>query len=447
MDIFIKVCQFLLSLSILVTLHELGHYTFAKIFNTKVEKFYIFFNPVFSLFKFKWGETEYGMGWIPLGGYVKIAGMIDESMDREQLKNEPKDYEFRSKPAWQRLLIMIGGVLVNIILAFVIYIAVLYTWGEEYLPTKNLKNGVVCGELMKDIGIKDGDLIYALDNKDVERFSNIMPNIILNNVKTIHVMRDGKKLDIKVPTTLIPALLNQSTKNFDYNPSIAPRVSFGPYIISQFSEDAIIKEAGAQVGDEFIAINGNEFKYADQFIRFMPTVANSDVIVTLLRGDKRIDLTVSLGEHSILGMYRKPIKLFDTEIKKYTLLEAIPAGTHMAFNRMSSYLNSLKLLFNKENKAYKSVSGFISIGNIFPSVWDWKSFWNLTAFLSIILGIMNLLPIPALDGGHVMFLLYEIIARRKPSQRFMEYSQMFGMLFLLSLLILANANDVIKLFN
>jgi len=447
METFIKICQFLLSLSILVTLHELGHFTFAKLFKTRVEKFYIFFNPVFSIFKFKYGETEYGMGWIPLGGYVKIAGMIDESMDREQMKQDPKPYEFRTKPAWQRLLIMIGGVLVNIVLAFIIYIAVLYTWGEEFLPAKNLKHGIVCSETIKNIGIQDGDIIYALDNQEVERFSDIMPSILLNNVKTIQVIREGQKININVPTTLVPELLAQSTRSFDYTPNIAPRITFGPYVIDEFGEKSTIRKAGAIKGDEIIAIDGYKFKYADQFIRYMHSKASNTINVTLLRKGETIDLNVQLGDRSLLGIYRKPIKLFNTEIKKYTLIEAIPAGISTTFDKLSSYLNSLKLIFNKENKAYKSVGGFISIGNIFPATWDWRSFWNLTAFLSIILGIMNLLPIPALDGGHVMFLLYEIISRRKPSQRFMEYAQMIGMLLLLSLLILANANDVIKLFN
>jgi regulator of sigma E protease len=447
METFIKIAQFLLSLTILVTLHELGHFTFAKLFKTRIEKFYIFFNPVFSLFKFKYGETEYGIGWIPLGGYVKISGMIDESMDTKQMKQEPKPYEFRSKPAWQRLIIMVAGVFVNILLAFVIYIAVLYTWGEEYLPTKNVKNGVLCTELIKSIGVQDGDMIYALDNKDVERFSEIIPNIILNNPSTLQVIRDGRHLSIDIPTTLVPALLEQSSKNFDFNPAITPRISFGPYIIASFGENSSIKKAGAMLNDELISVDGIEFKYADEFTKYMHSVANKAILVKVLRDGKEVELHTQLDGTATLGIYGKARKLFDTEIKKYTLLESIPAGINLTINKISTYFSSLKLMFNGETKAYKSVGGFISIGNIFPGVWNWHAFWNLTAFLSVILGVMNLLPIPALDGGHVMFLLYEIIARRKPGEKFMEYAQITGMLILFSLLILAQANDIIKLLN
>jgi len=447
METFIKICQFLLSLSILVMLHELGHFTFAKIFKTRVEKFYIFFNPVFSLFKFKRGETEYGMGWIPLGGYVKIAGMIDESMDTEQMKRPAKDYEFRSKPAWQRLLIMIGGVLVNIVLAFIIYIAVLYTWGEEYLPAKNVKHGIVCNELVKSIGVQNGDIIYALDNEEVERFSEIIPNILLNAPKTIQVIRNNHTINIDIPKSFIPALIEQSSNSFKFSYPIAPRFQFKPFIMESFSENSVINKAGAKVGDELIAIDGNEFEYFDQYSRYMRTVANKPVMVTALRNNDTLRYSVTLGENSLLGIARNPIFPFELNTRKYTLAEAIPAGITTTIDKLGSYLKQFKLIFNSENKAYKSLGGFITIGNIFPGVWDWRAFWNLTAFLSIILGIMNLLPIPALDGGHVMFLLYEIITRRKPSEKFMEYAQLTGMLLLFSLLILANANDVIKLFN
>lgn len=447
METFIKIAQFLLSLTILVTLHELGHFTFAKLFKTRVEKFYIFFNPVFSLFKFKYGETEYGLGWVPLGGYVKISGMIDESMDKEQMKKPPKPYEFRSKPAWQRLLIMIAGVMVNIVLAFVIFICVLYTWGEEYLPARNVKEGVICSQTMKDAGIKDGDIIYGLDNEEVERFSEIIPNIIINNPKTIQVIRDGKETSINVPATLVPALLEQSSKSFDYSPAIMPRVKFKPYVIGLFAENSKLQAAGAKIGDELIGIDNNNFETFDVFIKYLRSKANSNISVALLRDGETVNLKLKLDEKSSLGVQGVPRKPFDTEVKKYTFLEAIPAGISTTTKKISSYFNSLKLMFKKDSKAYKSVGGFITIGNIFPNHWNWRIFWNLTAYLSIILGIMNLLPIPALDGGHVMFLLYEIIRGKKPGDKFMEYAQMTGMLILFSLLILANVNDLIKFFN
>jgi regulator of sigma E protease len=447
MDTFIKIAQFLLSLTILVTLHELGHFTFAKLFKTRVEKFYIFFNPVFSLFKFKYGETEYGLGWIPLGGYVKISGMIDESMDKEQMSKPPKPYEFRSKPAWQRLIIMIAGVMVNIVLAFVIFISVLYTWGEEYLPVRNLKQGVICSQTMKDAGLKDGDIIFGLDNQEIERFSEIIPKIILNSPKTIQLIRDGKETSINVPSTLVPALLEQSSKSFDYNPAIIPRIPFKPYIIGLFTENSKIQTAGAKLGDELISIDNNDFATFDEFIRYIRSKANTEVSIDLIRDGKTINLKLQLDEKSSLGIQVKRNKYFDTEVKTYTFLEAIPAGISSTTNKISSYFSSLKLMFKKDTKAYKSVGGFMTIGNIFPSHWDWRIFWNLTAYLSIILGIMNLLPIPALDGGHVMFLIYEIIRGKKPGDKFMEYAQMTGMLILFSLLILANVNDLIKFFN
>ena len=446
MEVLVKICQFLLSLSILVMLHELGHFVFAKIFKTRVEKFYIFFNPGFSLFKYKKGETEYGMGWIPLGGYVKISGMIDESLDKEQMKLPPKPYEFRSKPAWQRLLIMLGGVLVNFVLAFFIYTMVLFAWGEQYLPAKNAKYGVVCDSLVQSIGIQNGDIIYALDNKEVERFSDIIPDILLNSPKTIQVLREGEKLDIRVPSYFIPALLEQSSKGFNYILPLTPRMPFRPFKISAFSKESILKNAGAIEGDEIIAINNNKFEYYDQFKTYLETNKNKIIDVKTIRNNDTIAYQIKLGSSALLGVRNQPVNVFEFETKKYSFAESIPAGINMGIDKLTSYLKQFKLLFSAETKAYKSLGGFISIGNIFPGIWDWHAFWNLTAFLSIILAIMNVLPIPALDGGHVLFLLYEIVSGRKPGDKFMEYAQIGGMFLLLGLLILANANDIIKLF-
>ncbi len=447
MEVLVKICQFLLSLSILVMLHELGHFVFAKIFKTRVEKFYIFFNPGFSLFKYKKGETEYGMGWIPLGGYVKISGMIDESLDKEQMKLPPKPYEFRSKPAWQRLLIMLGGVLVNFVLAFFIYTMVLFAWGEQYLPAKNAKYGVVCDSLVQSIGIQNGDIIYALDNKEVERFSDIIPDILLNSPKTIQVLREGEKLDIRVPSYFIPALLEQSSKGFNYILPLTPRMPFRPFKISAFSKESILKNAGAIEGDEIIAINNNKFEYYDQFKTYLEANKNKHIDVKTIRNNDTITYNIQLGSSALLGVRNLPsVNVFEFETKKYSFAESIPAGINMGIDKLTSYLKQFKLLFSAETKAYKSLGGFISIGNIFPGIWDWQAFWNLTAFLSIILAIMNVLPIPALDGGHVLFLLYEIVSGRKPGDKFMEYAQIGGMFLLLGLLILANANDIIKLF-
>ncbi|MFA8435720.1 MAG: RIP metalloprotease RseP [Marinifilaceae bacterium] len=447
MEVLVKIGQFLLSLSILVVLHELGHFTFAKLFKARVEKFYMFFNPGFSLFKFKKGETEYGMGWLPLGGYVKISGMIDESMDKEQLKQEPQPWEFRSKPAWQRLLIMIGGVLVNFVLAFAIYAAVLYTWGEQYLPANNVKYGVVCDSLSKSIGMQDGDKIYALDHENVDDFMDIVPGILLNDVKTIQVERAGEQKSITIPDGFVAALMEKSSKGFSMQPMFSPRVPFGPFEVDRFSKKSIAKAAGVEKGDKLIAVNNEKFDFYDQFANRMQSLKNQKVVVTVERNGQQMDLAMTLGDDAMLGIARKPVQVFDFKTHKYGFWESIPAGMYKGFDKLASYLKQFKLIFSSETKGYKSLGGFISIGNIFPGVWDWYAFWNLTAFLSIILAIMNILPIPALDGGHVMFLLYEIITGRKPGDKFLEYAQIAGMVLLFSLLIFANANDVMKLFN
>ncbi len=445
MDILVKVGQFLLSLSILVVLHELGHFTFAKLFKTRVEKFYMFFDPWFSLFKLKKGDTEYGIGWIPLGGYVKISGMIDESMDKEQMALPPKPYEFRSKPAWQRLLIMIGGVLVNFILAFVIYIAVLYTWGEQYLPAENVKYGVVCDSLAKSIGMEDGDKIIALDHKKVERFSQIIPDILLERPASMQVIRDGKTISITIPNSFVPELLERSSEKFNVVPVFLPRYPFHPYQIGKVLKDSGAKMAGLQKGDELVNVNGQDFDYFDQFQQYMRTQGNKEVVVAVLRNGKNITCNVKLSPEGTMGILGGLATIpFEYKTFEYGFLEAIPKGISKGCKKLNDYLKQFSLIFDKDVKGYKSVGGFGTIGSIFPSVWNWQAFWSLTAFLSIILAVMNILPIPALDGGHVLFLLYEIITGRKPGDKFMEYAQLTGMVLLFGLLIFANVNDVVK---
>nr|WP_320117553.1 RIP metalloprotease RseP [uncultured Marinifilum sp.] len=445
MEVLVKIGQFLLSLSILVVLHELGHFTFAKLFKTRVEKFYMFFNPGFSLFKFKKGETEYGIGWIPLGGYVKISGMIDESMDKEQMALPPKPYEFRAKPAWQRLLIMVGGVLVNFILAFVIYIAVLFAWGEQYLPAENAKYGVVCDSLSKSIGLQNGDIIVALDNKKLEKFTQIVPNIILDRPSTMQVIRNGSQTNIQIPSSFVPALLERSSKKFSVDPSIQLRRPFHPYKIAKVEKDLPAKIAGLQKNDEVTKIDGLDFEFFDEFQDYMKTKAGKEVNVSVLRDSKELSLKMILTDEGYMGVRGgSDINHFEYETIKYSLAQAIPAGISKGVSKLTDYLKQFGLIFDKEVKGYKSIGGFGTIGSIFPPVWDWHAFWNLTAFLSIILAIMNILPIPALDGGHVLFLFYEIITGRKPGDKFMEYAQVTGMILLFGLLIFANANDVVK---
>ncbi len=440
MEVFIKISQFLLSLSILVILHELGHFTFAKIFNTRVEKFYLFFNPWFSLFKYKRGETEYGVGWLPLGGYVKISGMIDESMDKEQMKLPPKPYEFRAKPAWQRLLIMLGGVMVNFLLAIVIYVAVLFNWGEEYLPAENVKYGVVVDSLGMVMGLQNGDQILSLDNEPIDNFYHIIPDIVLNGIKTIQVRRNGELVSLNIPESAIPALIKGKAH-------LDPRIPFSPYIINGYTKNSPAKKAGVKVNDELLEINGETFEYYDEFQNYLSRNIQMDEVTLKLKRDGEImDIPVRLNDAHMIGISRDISGFFEFRQIKYSFFESIPAGINKGVETLGKYIKQFKLIFSPGTKAYESLGGFITIGNIFPGVWDWHAFWNLTAFLSIILAFMNILPIPALDGGHVMFLLYELITGRKPGDKFMEYAQLTGMVILIALLLFANGNDVIRLF-
>ncbi len=437
MEIIVKVGQFLLSLSILIVLHEFGHFFFARVFKTRVEKFYLFFNPGFSLFKLKKGETTYGIGWLPLGGYVKIAGMIDESMDKDQMKKPPKPYEFRSKPAWQRLIIMLGGVLVNFILGFLIYAAVLYTWGEDYLPMKNLTHGVTVDSVAAEAGFKKGDKIVSLDGKKVERFSDIIPGILLEDVNTIQVERNKKVVDVILPPEVKKKIIKGDRL-------FTPRY---PFIVGAFAKNSAAKKAGIQKGDQVIMVDTIPTEMADQLSPALKNFKNKDVSVTVLRNGRKKQFNVSLGEDAMLGIAVDVTKVLNFETKHYGFIEAIPAGVSKAYDTGKKYLQQFKLIFSPETEAYKEVGSFITIGKLFPGVWNWQSFWSLTAFLSIMLAIINLLPIPALDGGHVMFLLYEIITGKPPGEKFMEYAQLTGMLILLALMVFANGNDIVKLFN
>ncbi len=438
MNVLIQILQFLLSLSILVLLHEFGHFAFARIFKTRVEKFYIFFNPWFSLFKRKIGETEYGIGWLPLGGYVKISGMIDESMDREQMKQPPQPWEFRSKPAWQRLLIMTGGVIVNFLLGLFIYASVLYVWGEQYLPTRNVRYGIMCDSLALSMGLKNGDKIVSLDHHEVERFNMVMHDLIVNKTQSIQVERDGKIVDVPVPEEIIGPLLKSTG-------FITTRI---PFIVDDFTRESNAPAAGIKKEDQIIGINEKDIKFFDEFKDELSKYKNNTVQVKVLRGNEKLSFPVRVNEMGLVGIYPAGdlSRFFELEKIQYSFFSAIPAGIEKGYSTMVSYLKQLKLLFRPKVKAYESLGGFIKIGSFFPEVWDWQSFWNLTAHLSIILAIMNILPIPALDGGHVLFLLYEIVTGRKPGDKFLEYAQIAGMIFLLALLLYANGNDVVQLF-
>jgi regulator of sigma E protease len=439
MDILIKVVQLLLSLSILVIFHEMGHFAAARIFKTRVEKFYLFFNPWFSLFKFKKGETEYGIGWLPLGGYVKIAGMIDESMDKEQMKQPVQPWEFRAKPAWQRLIIMLGGVTVNILLAIAIYVVMLSAWGEKYLPTDGAKYGISVDSLGYQMGLRNGDIILSIDHKKVKDFEDIPKTLILEEARTVQVIRESDTVDILLPKGYISKLLQYQSPFF-----ILPRI---PFEIAQFSPGSPAKKAGIQINDRIIGVNDSVVPYFDEFRNALKKYKGQQVILMVQRNHDTLRFPVEVSAQGLIGAQRKGMDaFFNLKEKSYNVVSAVPAGVTKAFVGAGNYIKSIKLLFSQE-KAYESVGGFISIGNIFPSVWDWPSFWSLTAFLSIMLAILNVLPIPALDGGYVMFLFYEIIFRRKPSDKFMEYSTLVGMILLLGLLVFANLNDILKLFH
>jgi regulator of sigma E protease len=438
--VLIKAAQLILSLSLLVIIHEFGHFILARLFKTRVEKFYLFFDPWFALFKVKKGETEYGIGWLPLGGYVKISGMIDESMDKEAMKLPPQPYEFRSKKSWQRLLIMIGGVVMNFILAFIIYIGILYAWGEQYLPTANVKYGIEVDSVGQKIGLQNGDKIISVANQPVENFFKIIPTIILDNAPVVQVERDGKKLDVEISEEDL-ALLIKSKGVLSF------RLPFN-YKIAKFGKDSPAKEAGMKAGDRIIGMDSLKYEYADQFKSAMKDSIGKKVTFNILRDNTEMNISMVIPPSGMLGIQidQDLEKIFEFKTIKYGLIESVPAGIHRGISEIGDYLKQFKLIFSPKTKAYESLGGFIAIGNIFPGMWSWYKFWSMTAFLSIILGVMNLLPIPALDGGHVIFLLFEMITGRKPGDKFLEYAQIAGMVLLLSLVIYANGNDIFKLF-
>lgn len=444
--IVIKTIQFFLSLSLLIVLHELGHFIPAKIFKTRVEKFYLFFDVKFSLFKKKIGETVYGIGWLPLGGYVKISGMIDESMDKEQMKQEPKPWEFRSKPAWQRLIIMLGGVTVNFILAVVIYIGMAYSYGDQYIPMDSLKDGVwvLEKEIGDEVGIQTGDKIIAVDGEELKTFNSVFIEMINGNRITIE--RDGQRIEKEIPVDFISTMIEDEDKiRF-----LSFRV---PFWVNKVPKTSHNKTAGFQPKDKFLSINGEEAVYRDQVMDMLEKHKGKDINVVVERADgTQSNIVARVNEEGKLGLEVGGYTMDDlqkegylkVETEKYTFLEAIPAGIDKGVSTLTSYMKQLKKIFNPETGAYKGVGGFAAIGGMFPDTWNWPAFWSTTAFISIILAFMNILPIPALDGGHVAFLLYEMVTGRKPSDKFLEYAQMIGFFILIALLLFANGNDLYK---
>ncbi|HIF14094.1 MAG TPA: RIP metalloprotease RseP [Bacteroidetes bacterium] len=437
MEILIRSAQFILSLSILIVLHEFGHFLPAKLFKTKVEKFYLFFDYKFSLFKKKIGDTVYGIGWIPLGGYVKIAGMIDESMDKEQMAKPPQPWEFRTKPAWQRLIIMVGGVTVNFILGAVIYIGMLLYWGEP--PKVMADNPIKCVDtLATNMGLVDGDKIIRVDDEPVVYFKDIVLTMLMNEAESITIDRNGEEIKLEVPFHFNKAFLARKDKAF-----IVPGIYF---ILDSVIKDMNAYHAGFMSGDKFVALNGERMIYFDEYRSKFKEYKGEEVDVTVLRGGYEKEISVKVSDKGIIGVTNDMEKSCNTVTKTYGFFEAIPAGIDKGYYMLILNLKQFGLMFSAKTEGYKHMGGFISIAKIFQPYWDWYSFWSMTALLSILLGIMNLLPIPALDGGHVMFLLYEMITGKVVSDKIMEYAQVLGFVIILSLLLYANGLDVVKLF-
>jgi regulator of sigma E protease len=486
----IRTLQLILSLSILVFLHEFGHFFFARLFKVRVDKFYMFFNPNFSLLRAKkingkwvvkffaanvpanerpkldsdgdaildekgkpvmeliplaeladddWRKypenTEWGIGWLPLGGYCKIAGMIDESMDKTQLAEKPQEWEYRARPVWQRLPIIIGGVLVNFILAMVIYSAVLFTWGQEYLPFANAKYGLQFSQTFIENGLKNGDNILAIDGQAVEQRADVIESVLIDGKRNITVLRDGQQIDIQLPENFSQKILAAQETEL-----VSIRY---PFVIAEVSAGSPAAEAKLQQGDSLVGINGKALSMFQDIAAELNASKNSQVEISFVRNGELLQSQLQLNEDGKLGVGLKPVfEYFETKRIEYGFFEAIPAGINLGWETLTSYVKQFKLIFTKEGS--KQLGGFGSIGKMFPKTWDWQIFWSMTALLSVILAFMNFLPIPALDGGHVLFLLYEMFTGKKPNEKFLEYAQTAGMLLLFALLIFANGNDIFK---
>ncbi|MDF2190312.1 RIP metalloprotease RseP [Paraflavitalea sp. CAU 1676] len=429
-----KALQLILSLSILVILHEMGHFLPAKWFKCRVEKFYLFFDPWFSLFKKKIGETVYGIGWLPLGGYVKISGMIDESMDKEQMKQAPQPWEFRSKPAWQRLIIMIGGVTVNLLLGFFLFAMILWVWGENRLPMSNLKHGIMVSPISEKVGLKNGDVFVSIDNKPVKDYYSLTRDLILDEGKSVQVNRNGQIINLELPKGTINSLIK--SKGTFVKPRVAPIVDTVFSGVGKFTQDSLYK------GDQVLAVDSTPVTYYDEYLAQVPKLKSKEVALTVLRGKDTVIVKAKADTTGRIGFYVSTEDLAGSYKQKYDFLPAFPAGVHKGWENLVMNVKNFKLLFTSEEvKASESLGSFLSIGNMFGSQWDWELFWSMTALLSVVLAFMNMLPIPALDGGHVLFTLYEMITGRKPGDKFMEYAQMVGMVLLLGLMAYAIGLD------
>lgn len=437
MDVIIRIIQVILALSILVVIHEFGHFVFARLFKIRVEKFYLFFPPAIFKYKPKNSDTEWGIGSIPLGGFCKISGMIDESMDKETMAQEPQPWEYRTKPAWQRLLVISGGVLFNFIFAMILYSAILYTWGEEYLKNDDAKYGIQTNSLSAEMGFRDGDRILAFDDVAPDNFAELQIDLVRSQAKTATVLRHGDTIVLELDQDYIPAILN--------TPGMFMLAT--PVAVAQVPDTSINASAGLMAGDRFVKVADTDIHSFSGLQSALAKHKGEITPIEFRRGEELITQHLQVDENGkIEVILQNDISDFHITQKEYTIFSAIPAGVTKAFSTIGDYIKELGLIFSPKTEAYKSVGSFIAIGSIFPTAWNWEAFWNIVALLSVMLAVVNLLPIPALDGGHIVFTLYEMITGRKPSDKFMEYAQMAGMIFLLLIMFLAFGNDILRLF-
>ena len=433
MDILMRIVQLVACLSLLVIVHEFGHFIFAKIFKVRVEKFYLFFNPWFSLFKFRKGETEYGIGWLPLGGYVSLAGMIDETKSTKDMESTPQPWEFRSKPAWQRFLIMAGGVLMNVVLACCIYIGISYAWGERYFDNKDVQWGYSFNELAHEIGFEDGDRIVSLDGDPVGDISEIYSTMVIEQVKRVEVLRGSDTVDVFIRADYTSQMLNSSDFMF-------PRI---PFEVASVAADGGAAMAGVMPNDRVVAVDGVDMFAVEDVRSSIATKKGENVELVVARGEMTDTLSVAVSPEGMIGVELKPFESFiPVQVREYGFWESIPVGFVRTGEEIASYWDQLKLMFKPKTEAYKSLGSFIAIGSIFPETWDWFMFWRIAALLSVVFAVMNILPIPGLDGGHIVFVLWEIVTGKKPSDKVLEYAQMVGMILLFALMIFAFGNDI-----
>ncbi len=439
MDILIKVLQFFMSLTLLVAVHEFGHFIMARIFKIRVEKFYIFFDAGFSLWKKKWGDTEYGLGWLPLGGYCKIAGMVDESMDKEQLASAPQPWEYRAKPAWQRFLVLIAGVTMNVILAFFIYCGISFSYGSQYISNEDMIYGYEFSQSAEQLGFQDGDRIVTIGGEKVENINSILGKILLAKENCeVEVIREGAEHKFVLDNEILNIMRKENTfeKERLYSPLI-------PFVVDSIA-NATVAEAGLQRGDRIIGIGEESLPYFNHYADRLAKLAGTTADIKVLRGVDTLSLALPVNAEGKLGVVTE--NFFKVRTEEYNFFEAIPAGARLTAKTIKNYWDQLVLIVKPDTGLYKHVGGFIAIGNIFPSEWDWHQFWSMTAFLSIILAVMNIIPIPGLDGGHMIFTFWEMLTGRKVSEKVLEVAQYIGMILILALVLFANGNDIYKLF-